>query len=221
MYHIKNNIKTNWKAIIDNEISKPYFAKISAFLLNSDKTIYPEQNNLFRAFDCFNKEDLKVVILGQDPYHQPKQADGLAFSISDPKAKTPPSIKNIFKELENDLKIRRTNINLTDWAKQGILLLNTTLTVNYDEPNSHKNIGWDIFSTNIIRYINDHFTGIVFVLWGNYSIAKKHLIDPQKHYVITSAHPSPLSARRGFFNSRVFSKINIYLSSKKRYNINW
>lgn len=221
MYKLSNNIKTDWKDVVQQEMSKDYFKSISNFLLSTNDTIYPDEKNVFNAFNYFDKKDLKVVILGQDPYHQPKQADGLAFSVSDKNAKTPPSVQNIFKELKNDLGITRTNHDLSDWAKQGVLLLNTTLTVSYNKPNSHKYIGWSNFTDNILSYINDNFDNIVFIFWGNESINKKHLVNNKKHYILTSSHPSPFSARVSFFNSKPFSKINSYLLNKKSYNINW
>lgn len=219
MYELKNNIKTNWKNIIDNELKADYFIKIKDCLKNNNSVIFPKQEEVFNAFNFFNIEDTKVVILGQDPYINENEAHGLAFSVKNNKA--PKSLVNIFKELENDLGIKRTNPDLSDWASQGVLLLNTILTVNKGSSLSHKNYGWEKFTSNIIKYINDNLSNIVFVLWGNDAKKYKQYIDTKKHFVIESSHPSPLGAYKGFINSKPFSKINLFLLNKKNYNIKW
>ncbi len=219
MYRVINNIKTNWKFIIDSEMKKEYFLKIKEKLLENKNNIFPKENDLFTAFNFFNFEETKVVILGQDPYINDNQAHGLAFSVLNQKA--PKSLLNIFKELNNDLNIQRTNTNLSDWASQGVLLINTILTVDKGKSLSHKDYGWQEFTKNIISTINDNLNDIVFILWGNDARKYKKFINENKHFIIESAHPSPLSAYNGFFDSKPFSKINLFLSNKKNYNINW
>ena len=181
---------------------------------------FPPKEQIFRALELTEFEDVKVVILGQDPYHNENQANGLCFSVSD-KVKTPPSLQNMYKELKIDLNIEKNSNELEDWAKQGVLLLNSTLTVKAHEPNSHKNLGWDIFTDFIIKEISDKKESVVFVLLGAFAQKKVPLIDETKHFIIQSPHPSPFSAHRGFFGSKPFSKINNYLKSKNRKEINW
>ena len=181
---------------------------------------FPPQNQIFRALDLCDFSQIKVVILGQDPYHDVRQANGLAFSVSN-LVKTPPSLRNIFKEMYSDLGIFRQNNELEDWARQGVLLLNSTLTVRAHEANSHKNLGWEFFTDAIISEISEKKENVVFVLWGSFAQKKIPLIDAQKHLIITSAHPSPLSAHRGFLGSKPFSKINDYLISKNSSPILW
>jgi uracil-DNA glycosylase len=181
---------------------------------------FPPQNQIFRALDLCDFSQIKVVILGQDPYHDVRQANGLAFSVSN-LVKTPPSLRNIFKEMYSDLGIFRQNNELEDWARQGVLLLNSTLTVRAHEANSHKNLGWEFFTDAIISKISEKIENVVFVLWGSFAQKKIPLIDAQKHLIITSAHPSPLSAHRGFLGSKPFSKINDYLISKNSSPILW
>lgn len=181
---------------------------------------FPPKNQIFRAIELTPFEDVKVVIIGQDPYHNDNQANGLCFSVSD-KVKAPPSLKNIFKELEADLGIKKTSNELEMWAKQGILLLNATLTVRAHEANSHKDLGWEQFTDFIIKEISDKKENVVFVLWGAFAQKKAGLIDTKKHFIIQSVHPSPLSARKGFFGSRPFSKINQFLEEKGKEPINW
>ena len=181
---------------------------------------FPPKNLIFRAIELTPFEEVKVVIIGQDPYHNDNQANGLCFSVSD-KVTAPPSLKNIFKELEDDLGIKKTSNELEMWAKQGVLLLNATLTVRAHEANSHKDLGWEQFTDFIIKEISDKKENVVFVLWGAFAQKKAGLIDASKHFIIQSVHPSPLSARKGFFGSRPFSKINQFLEEKGKEPINW
>ena len=181
---------------------------------------FPPKNQIFRAIELTPFDEVKVVIIGQDPYHNDSQANGLCFSVSD-KVKAPPSLKNIFKELEADLGIKKTSNGLEMWAKQGVLLLNATLTVRAHEANSHKDLGWGQFTDFIIKEISDKKENVVFVLWGAFAQKKAGLIDTKKHFIIQSVHPSPLSARKGFFGSRPFSKINQFLEEKGKEPINW
>ena len=181
---------------------------------------FPPKNQIFRAIELTPFEEVKVVIIGQDPYHNDNQANGLCFSVSD-KVTAPPSLKNIFKELEDDLGIKKTSNELEIWAKQGVLLLNATLTVRAHEANSHKDLGWEQFTDFIIKEISDKKENVVFVLWGAFAQKKAGLIDASKHFVIQSAHPSPFSVHKGFFGSRPFSKINQFLEEKGKEPINW
>ena len=181
---------------------------------------FPPKDQIFRAIELTPFEEVKVVIIGQDPYHNDNQANGLCFSVSD-KVKAPPSLKNIFKELEDDLGIKKTSNELEMWAKQGVLLLNATLTVRAHEANSHKDLGWEQFTDFIIKEISDKKENVVFVLWGAFAQKKAGLIDASKHFVIQSAHPSPFSVNKGFFGSRPFSKINQFLEEKGKEPINW
>ncbi len=181
---------------------------------------FPPKNMIFRAIELTPFEEVKVVIIGQDPYHNDNQANGLCFSVSD-KVKAPPSLKNIFKELEDDLGIKKTSNELEMWAKQGVLLLNATLTVRAHEANSHKDLGWEKFTDFIIKEISDKKENVVFVLWGAFAQKKAGLIDASKHFIIQSAHPSPFSVHKGFFGSRPFSKINQFLKEKGKEPINW
>ena len=181
---------------------------------------FPPKNQIFRAIELTPFDEVKVVIIGQDPYHNDNQANGLCFSVSD-KVKAPPSLKNIFKELEADLGIKKTSNELEMWAKQGVLLLNATLTVGVHEANSHKDLGWGQFTDFIIKEISDKKENVVFVLWGAFAQKKAGLIDASKHFIIQSAHPSPFSVHKGFFGSRPFSKINQFLEEKGKEPINW
>ena len=181
---------------------------------------FPPKNLIFRAIELTPFEEVKVVIIGQDPYHNDNQANGLCFSVSD-KVTAPPSLKNIFKELEDDLGIKKTSNELEMWAKQGVLLLNATLTVRAHEANSHKDLGWEQFTDFIIKEILDKKENVVFVLWGAFAQKKAGLIDASKHFVIQSAHPSPFSVHKGFFGSRPFSKINQFLEEKGKEPIKW
>ena len=181
---------------------------------------FPPKNQIFRAIELTPFEEVKVVIIGQDPYHNDNQANGLCFSVSD-KVTAPPSLKNIFKELEDDLGIKKTSNELEMWAKQGVLLLNATLTVRAHKANSHKDLGWEKFTDFIIKEISDKKENVVFVLWGAFAQKKAGLIDASRHFIIQSAHPSPFSVHKGFFGSRPFSKINDFLVSKGKLPIRW
>lgn len=183
------------------------------------KEIYPSYENIFKAFNLCSYKDVKVVILGQDPYHGINEADGLCFSVSG--NKVTPSLRNIFKELESDLGITRNNKNLSDWAIQGVLLLNTILTVEKDRALSHKDIGWEEITNYVIKQINDKIEPVIFVLWGKNAQNMKKFITNKRHYIIESAHPSPLSSYRGFFGSKPFSKINKILKENKMIEIDW
>jgi uracil-DNA glycosylase len=207
----------SWETFFKNETSKPYFKNLEKILVleYTKYKVFPKKEDIFTAFKLTPLESLKAVIIGQDPYHNEGEAHGLAFSSL--ASKRPPSLKNIFKELETDLGIKRDNNNLTDWAKQGVFLLNTILTVRKNEPLSHKQIGWEIFTDEVIKTISDNTNKTVFVLWGNNAKQKKKLINLNKHIIIESAHPSPLSFKRGFEGSKPFSKINNLLDEK----INW
>lgn len=181
---------------------------------------FPPKNQIFRAFDLTPFDEIKVVIIGQDPYHNDFQASGLCFSVSE-NVKAPPSLKNIFTELKDDLGILRTKTELDDWAEQGVLLLNATLSVKAHSPNSHKDLGWESFTNEVIKEISAKKENVVFVLWGNFAQKKEELIDSSKHFIVKSAHPSPFSVYRGFFGSKPFSKINEYLKSKNLKPISW
>ena len=216
-------IGNNWDTILKEEFEKEYFKELMKFVSQEykNKTIYPKQSDVFNAFRYTDFDNVKVVILGQDPYHGPNQAEGLFFSVSNDVLK-PPSLKNIFKELESDLKIPFPEHNsLKPWAKEGVLLLNAVLTVEEHNPTSHKNHGWETFTDDIIKIINNKKTPVVFILWGSYARNKKSLITNPIHYVIESPHPSPFSAYSGFFGSKPFSKTNNFLKSKGLKEINW
>lgn len=216
-------IGNNWDNLLKEEYQKDYFINLMNFIKKEykEKTIYPKQNEVFNAFRYTDFNDLKVVILGQDPYHGPNQAEGLSFSVSNEVLK-PPSLKNIFKELESDLGIPFPKSNsLKPWAREGILLLNAVLTVEEHTPTSHKDKGWETFTDNVIKVINTKETPVVFILWGSYARNKKSLITNPIHYIIESPHPSPFSAYNGFFGSKPFSKTNDFLKSKGLEEINW
>ena len=208
--------------ILKDELNKDYFKNLGIFVKNEYKTkrIFPPYENIFDALRFTDYDEVKVVILGQDPYHGLGEAHGLSFSVHQG-IKIPPSLLNIFKELYSDLGIKRTKTDLTDWAKQGVLLLNSIMTVQQDKPLSHKNKGWEIFTDNIIRKLNERKEPVIFVLWGSYARSKKELITNSNHKIIESVHPSPLSASRGFFGSRPFSKINQFLKENNKETINW
>lgn len=211
----------NWSQIIAKQQSEPYFKHIENFLSEAYKntTVYPSKENIFRAFDLCEYADVKVVIIGQDPYHGENQANGLSFSVFENEA-LPPSLRNIYKELESDLNIIKDNGVLDGWAKQGVLMLNMILTVEAKKPASHQHIGWQQFSESIIESLNEHPKPIIYVLWGNYAKGLKKHIGSQ-HIIIESAHPSPLAAYRGFFGSKPFSKINSILSNNNEKIIDW
>ena len=211
-----------WDLVLKDELEKDYFKKLGIFVKNEykNKTIYPAYNNIFKALRLTDYDKVKVVILGQDPYHGVNEAHGLSFSVLEG-VRRPPSLDNIFKELYSDLAIKRENNNLTDWALQGVLLLNSVLTVEKDKAFSHSNKGWEIFTDTIIERLNERNSPVIFVLWGNAARSKKALIDQNKHYIIESAHPSPLSASRGFFGSKPFSRINKILCDNNEKEIEW
>lgn len=215
-------INKNWDIVLDEEMKKDYFKKLGVFVKNEykNKICYPQYKDIFNALRYTDYDEVKVVILGQDPYHGENEAHGLSFSVLKG-VKRPPSLNNIFKELYNDLGVTRNENDLTDWAKQGVLLLNSIMSVVKDTPLSHKGQGWEIFTDNIIRYLNEREKPIVFILWGSYARSKKELITNKNHYIIESAHPSPLSASRGFFGSKPFSKTNKFLKENNMEPINW
>lgn len=216
-------IDASWKELLTGEFEKDYFIHLTQFVRNEykSKKIYPPGKLIFNAFDQCPFDKLKVVILGQDPYHGPGQAHGLCFSVND-SISFPPSLKNIFKELNSDVgKAIPGTGNLIDWSKQGVLLLNATLTVRAHQAGSHQKKGWEEFTDAVIQKINAHTENIVFLLWGNYAISKKQFVSSEKHLVLTSPHPSPFSADRGFFGNKHFSKTNDFLASKGIEPINW
>jgi len=213
---------TDWDIVLKDEINKDYFKTLLNTVSNlyEEKTIYPPKKDVFNAFRL-NYKDVKVVILGQDPYHGTGEAHGYAFSCL--KTPIPPSLKNIYKELYDDLGIEKNMLdgNLLPWVKQGVMLLNTGLTVEKDKPNSHKDLDWDIFTDEVIRKLNERDKPLVFILWGNNARKKRDLITNPNHLVIESAHPSPFSARNGFFGSKPFSKTNEFLIKNNINPINW
>ena len=216
-------LKNDWNELLKDEFSKDYYLSLREFLKNeyTTKIIYPDKYDIFNALHYTSYKDVKVVILGQDPYHGPNQAHGLSFSVT-PGVKIPPSLLNIYKELNSDLGCYIPNNGyLKKWADQGVLLLNTSLTVRAGEANSHKNKGWEIFTDKIISLINEKTDPVVFLLWGNNAINKKKLITNKQHLILSYAHPSPLSASRGFFGSKPFSKINKFLVSVNKAPIDW
>lgn len=216
-------IGNSWDSLLSEEYKKDYFKNLMDFIKEEykTKTIYPKQTEVFNAFRYTDYDNVKVVILGQDPYHGPNQAEGLSFSVSNDVLK-PPSLKNIFKELESDLGIPfPTNNSLKPWAKEGVLLLNAVLTVEEHTPTSHKDKGWEQFTDNVISIINQKKTPVVFILWGSYARNKKSLITNPIHYIIESPHPSPFSAYNGFFGSKPFSKTNEFLKSQNIKEISW
>ena len=216
-------VGNKWDEILEEEYKSEYFKKIVAFINKEykEKTIFPPKSRILRALNLTDYDNVKVVILGQDPYHGTGEANGLAFAVSNG-IKLPPSLQNIYKELYDDLKIPIAKVgNLECWAKEGVLLLNAVLTVEKDKAASHKDIGWEIFTDAIIKKINEKQTPVVFILWGSFARSKKKLITNPIHYVVESPHPSPLSAFHGFFGSKPFSKTNNYLKAKGIEPINW
>lgn len=219
------SIGNNWDLILKEEFDKDYFNKLKNFVEDeySKHTCFPQKDEIFNALKLTPPEKVKVVILGQDPYINEGQAHGLAFSVKEEWAKFPPSLKNVYKEIGDDLGVPAIgcNRNLTSWAEQGVLLLNTSLTVRAGESNSHSGKGWEIFTDTIIEYLGKNREHIVYLLWGNNAISKKHLINCDKNLVLTAAHPSPLSANRGFFGCKHFSKTNNYLKENGLEEIKW
>ena len=215
-------IGNSWDDVLKEEIHKDYFKKLVKFLNEESKCkeIYPKSVNLFRALKLTDYKDVNVVILGQDPYHGENEANGLCFSVNHG-VRTPPSLQNIFKELKSDLGITRTDTDLSDWARQGILLLNTVLTVEKDKPFSHRDKGWEIFTDVIIKKLNEKQDPIVFILWGSAARSKKILLTNKIHMIVGSAHPSPLSYYKGFEGSRPFSKTKALLKSVNKKEIKW
>ena len=216
-------INEDWKHLLKQEFEKDYFIDLVNFLhkeKKENKTIYPPGSLIFNAFNITPPSDIKVVILGQDPYHGPLQAHGLSFSVPTG-IKIPPSLKNIYKEIQTDLNISvAKDGNLENWAKQGVFLLNASLTVEDGKPASHSKIGWTIFTDNVIKALSDNYQNLVFMLWGNYAKTKSELINHSKHLVLEAAHPSPL-ARGAFFGCKHFSKCNSYLEENAIKPINW
>ena len=219
----KVDIETSWYELLKDEFEKDYFLKLRKFIKNEYKTkhIFPHPKNIFKAFELTPVNDVKVVILGQDPYHGPNQAHGLAFSVQED-IKIPPSLSNIYKELYDDLNIPiKRSGNLESWAKQGVLLLNSVLTVESGKANSHKNIGWEKFTESVISLISKKKEILVFLLWGSYAHKKEDFIESNNHLILKSVHPSPLSAYNGFFGSRHFSKANNFLKKNNIKEIVW
>lgn len=215
-------IEPSWKAQLQQQFEQPYWQSLTAFV----KAEYaagpccPAGKNIFRAFDLTPFDDVKVVILGQDPYHTPGAAMGFCFSVPDGN-RPQPSLQNIFQELHNDLGLERRQTDLTDWAEQGVFLLNSVLTVRERQAGSHAKHGWETFTDSAIARLSEQRDGLVFILWGSYAIAKRALINPGKHLVLTARHPSPLSAHSGFFGSRPFSRANDYLAARGNMPIRW
>ena len=215
-------IEPSWKSQLQQQFEQPYWQSLTAFV----KAEYaagpccPAGKNIFRAFDLTPFDDVKVVILGQDPYHTPGAAMGFCFSVPDGN-RPQPSLQNIFKELHDDLGVQRQQTDLTDWAGQGVFLLNSVLTVRERQAGSHANHGWETFTDSAIARLSEQRDGLVFILWGSYAIAKRTLIDTRKHLVLTARHPSPLSAHSGFFGSKPFSRTNDYLVARGKTPIRW
>lgn len=216
-------IGNDWDIVLESEFKKEYFYNLLKFVQGeyARKVVFPPKKEVFKAFRYTPYKNVKVVILGQDPYHGEGEAEGLSFSVKEG-IKKPPSLNNIFKELHDDLGCSiPTNGSLVPWAKQGVLLLNTVLTVIKDKAASHKGIGWETFTDEVIKKINEHETPVVFILWGSFARSKKQLITNPKHLIIESAHPSPLSAYNGFFGSRPFSRANEFLIKNNLKPIDW
>jgi uracil-DNA glycosylase len=216
-------LKNDWAPLLAEEFEKPYYLRLRRFLIEEyrTRTIYPDMYDIYAALHLTEFAKTKVVILGQDPYHGPGQAHGLSFSVK-PGVPAPPSLQNIFKELHDDLGCYiPNNGHLVKWAEQGVLLLNTVLTVRANSPNSHRGKGWEIFTDRVISLLNEREQPVVFILWGSHAQAKLPQIDTTKHFVIRSPHPSPLSASRGFFGSRPFSKTNRFLRQAGLGEIDW
>lgn len=215
-------INKSWDRVLEEEFRQEYFKKLGIFVRSeySSKIIYPQYKDIFNALRYTDYDQVKVVILGQDPYHGEGEAHGLSFSVKQG-VNMPPSLRNIFQELYNDIGIQRTRTDLTNWARQGVLLLNSIMTVVKDKPLSHKNKGWEIFTDHIIEKLGKREEPLVFIFWGSYARSKKELIQNRKHMIIESVHPSPLSANRGFFGSRPFSRANQFLKENHIEEIKW
>jgi len=216
-------LKNDWAPLLEDEFQKPYYLELRKFLAEEyqTKTIYPDMYDIFNALHYTSYENTKVVILGQDPYHGPNQAHGLSFSVQ-PGVKTPPSLANIYKELHSEFGYEIPNNGyLVKWAKQGVLLLNTVLTVQRGEANSHKGKGWETFTNRVIELVSQKEDPIVFMLWGKHAQEKKELIHSDKHLILESPHPSPFSANRGFFGNQHFLKANEFLKENDREPIDW
>ncbi|UJF26314.1 uracil-DNA glycosylase [Planococcus sp. 107-1] len=212
----KKIFRNDWQEIVGEEFEKPYYLKLREFLKKEyeNETVYPPKEDIWNAFEHTTYRDVKVVILGQDPYHGPNQAHGLSFSVQ-PGVPHPPSLRNMFKELKEDIGCEKPKDGtLTKWADQGVMMLNTVLTVRGGEANSHRNQGWEIFTDEVIRKLSEREEPVIFVLWGKPAQKKKQLIDLERHSVIESVHPSPLSASRGFFGSKPYSKVNELLQAR-------
>ncbi len=223
MTNVNPTIEESWKNVLDNQFNASYFTQLKEFLVEekSQYKIFPPGSQIFNAFNFTPFDQVKVVLLGQDPYHGPGQAHGLCFSVPDGIAK-PPSLQNILKELNSDLGIQVTaSGNLEKWAKQGVLLLNATLTVRAHQAGSHQNKGWETFTDAAIRALAEQREHLVFILWGNYAQAKESLIDSSKHLILKTVHPSPMSVTRGFFGCKHFSKTNDYLRKHDIKEIDW
>jgi len=217
------NIDSSWKTVLVDEFTKNYFTELrnKVRIEYKSNVIYPHPTKIFNAFSLTPFNKVKVVVIGQDPYHGENQAHGLSFSVENG-VKIPPSLNNIFKELKSDLKINLPKSgNLSSWAEQGVLMLNSVLTVRSGVANSHKNIGWEIFTENVINIISSQLSNIVFILWGKQAQEKIKIIDIKKHLILKSAHPSPLSAYNGFFGCKHFSKCNSYLKKNNKKEIDW
>lgn len=220
-----NTLSSAWKKVLDDELQKHYFVDLQAKIETEyeENTCYPDKNLIFSAFNYCSFEEVKVVIIGQDPYHGKGEANGLCFSVNDG-VKIPPSLRNILREINDDLDsvFIQTSGNLEHWAQQGVLLMNATLTVRENSAGSHQKLGWELFTDAIIQKLSVEKEHLVFLLWGNYALKKGKLIDTNKHYILTSGHPSPLSANQGkWFGNKHFSKINTYLKSIGKTEIDW
>lgn len=213
----------DWDLVLQEEVNKPYFQTLRYTMAREyqEHTVFPPKEKLFTALKLTSYQSTKVVILGQDPYHGPGQAEGLSFSVQ-PGVRIPPSLKNIYKELAEDLQVKPPNHgSLLHWANQGVLLLNAVLTVRQGQPNSHKGLGWEAFTDAIVTKLNDREEPLVFILWGSHAQAKGAFLDRSKHHIIESPHPSPFSAHRGFLGSRPFSRTNAFLASKGISPVDW
>lgn len=216
-------LKNDWAPLLEAEFEKTYYQQLRKKLRTEYQTnvIYPDQDDIFNALNYTSYKDTKVVIIGQDPYHGPGQAHGLSFSVK-PGVRIPPSLRNIYKELQEDVGCSIPNHGyLVEWAKQGVLMLNAVLTVQAGNANSHKGLGWELFTNRVIEILNQRETPVIFILWGNFAQQKQQLITGSQHYIIKSPHPSPLSAHNGFFGSQPFSKANTFLREIGSKEIDW